>query len=169
MSAKRTRVNEQIRAPRVRLIDAEGNQRGVVSIDDARAQAQAANLDLVEVSPQADPPVARLVNWGKYQYEKAKQEQQARRKAKATEVKQMRFGLKIGDHDFNIKVNRIRKFLERGHKIKLSVFFRGREIIHPELGNDLLDRVLDELSDIAVTDSKPQLTGKHLVMLIRKK
>lgn len=168
MNKKRTRVNEQIRADKVRLIDADGNQVGVVSIEEALSQAQAANLDLVEVAPQADPPVTRVIDWGKYQYEKTKQQQRAKKKSKQHEQKQIRFGLKIGEHDFNIKVKKIAEFLEKGHTVKLSVFFRGREITHPELGHELLDKVMEQLGDLAAVDQQPQLTGKQLAMVIRK-
>lgn len=166
---KKPRLNQQIKAPEVRLIDAEGKQLGVVSSQEALAQAQAAGYDLVEMSPQAKPPVVRMVDWGKYQYEKTKQEQQARRKQKTHDMKQMRFGLKIGQHDLDVKLGQVRKFLERGHKVKLTVRFRGREIIHPELGDELLQTMVESLSDVAVVDQEPSLTGKQLNMVIRKK
>ena len=153
----------------MRLIDADGSQVGVVSLSDALKRADEAGLDVVEVSPQADPPVAKLVDWGKYQYEKTKQEQRAKRNSKAQEMKQLRFGLKIGEHDLEVKRKQIRKFLEKGHKVKLTVRFRGREITHEELGHDLLNNMVESLSDIAVVDQKPQLTGKQLNMVIRKK
>lgn len=121
------------------------------------------------MSPQASPPVARMVDWGKHQYEKTKQEQKARRKQKAQEMKQMRFGLKIGQHDLDVKLGQIRKFLEKGHKVKLTVRFRGREIVHSELGNELLDNMVEQLSDVAVVDQEPSLAGKQLNMVIRKK
>lgn len=169
MNSSRTRVNDEIRASKVRLIDADGNQLGVVSLEEALSQAQTADLDLVEVAPDANPPVARIIDWGKYQYEKIKQAQKARKKSKSQDLKQVRFTLKIGDHDFNIKVKKIRQFLEKGHKVRVGVFFRGREIIHPELGHKLLERVMTELDDIAVVDTKAVITGKHLNMTIRKK
>ena len=153
----------------MRLIDADGSQVGVVSLSDALKRADEAGLDVVEVSPQADPPVAKLVDWGKYQYEKTKQEQRAKRNSKAQEMKQLRFGLKIGEHDLEVKRKQIQKFLEKGHKVKLTVRFRGREITHEELGHDLLNNMVESLSDIAVVDQKPQLTGKQLNMVIRKK
>lgn len=123
----------------------------------------------MEMSPQENPPVAKLVDWGKYKYEKTKQEQRAKSKSKAQEMKQIQFGLKIGEHDLQVKLKQIRKFLEKGHKVKLVVKFRGREITHEELGHDLLRNIMESLSDIATTDQEPQLTGKQLSMVIRKK
>lgn len=153
----------------MRLIDADGGQVGVVSIQEALKKAEEAGYDLVEMSPQAKPPVVKMVDWGKHQYEKTKQEQKAKRNQKAHEMKQLRFGLKIGEHDLNVKLNQVRKFLEKGHKVKLTVRFRGREIVHPELGHELLQNMVESLSDIAVADSEPQLAGKQLHMVIRKK
>lgn len=166
---KQPRLNQQIRTPEVRLIDAEGNQVGVVKISEALSQAEAAGFDLVEISPQAKPPVVKMVDWGKHQYEKTKQEQKARRKQKAHEMKQMRFGLKIGKHDLDVKLGQVRKFIEKGHKVKLTVRFRGREIVHPELGHQLLENMVESLKDIAVVDQEPSLAGKQLHMVIRKK
>lgn len=140
-----------------------------MSTQEALQKAEDNGLDLVEMSPQADPPVAKLVDWGKYQYEKTKQEQKARRKSKAQEMKQIRLGLKIGDHDLAVKTKQIRQFLEKGHKVKLTVRFRGREITHEELGHELLQRVAESLQDIAVVDQPPQLAGKQLHMVIRKR
>lgn len=166
---KQPRLNQQIKAPKVRLIDADGKQVGVVSSKEALNSAQDAGYDLVEISPQADPPVAKMVDWGKYQYEKTKQEQKARRNAKAQEMKQMRFGLKIGQHDRDVKLGKVRKFLDKGHKVKLTVRFRGREMAHPELGRDLLQSMVESLSDIAIVDQEPQMAGRQLNMIIRKK
>lgn len=151
------------------MIGADGQQVGVVSLSDALKQAEELGLDVVEVSPQADPPVAKLVDWGKYQYEQTKKEQRAKRNSRAQEMKQIRFGLKIGEHDLEVKRKQIRKFLEKGHKVKLTVRFRGREITHEDLGHQLLDSVVESLNDIAVVDQPPQLAGKQLNMVIRKK
>jgi translation initiation factor IF-3 len=151
------------------LVDAEGSQVGVVSLAEALAQAEAAGLDLVEIAPQAKPPVAKIIDWGKYRYEQTKQAQKAKKKQKATGLKQIRLGLKIGQHDLDTKLRRIREFLEAGHKVRVSVFFRGREITHQELGHELLKRIVEQLDDIAVVDQEPQLTGKHLGLVIRKR
>lgn len=153
----------------MRLIDADSNQVGIMELQDALDKAEEEGLDLVEMSPQADPPVVKMVNWGKYQYEKTKQEQRARRKSKAQEMKQIRLGLKIGEHDREVKQKQIRQFLEKGHKVKLTVRFRGREITHEELGHELLQNIVDSLSDIATVDQPAQMSGKQLSMVISKK
>lgn len=153
----------------MRLIDAEGEQIGVVTVPEALSQAEAAGLDLVEVSPQADPPVAKIVDWGKYQYEQTKQAQKAKRKQKTHEMKQMRFGLKIGQHDRDVKLGKVRGFLEKGHKVKLTVRFKGREMAHQELGFELLDSIVEQLGDIATVDQRPQMAGRQINMVVRKK
>lgn len=130
-------------------------------------EAERHGLDLVEISPTANPPVARITDWGKYNYQKTKELQRNRKHAKQSEVKQMRLGLKIGDHDLEIKLRKIRSFLEDGHKVKVSVFFRGREMAHTELGYVLLDKVTRLLEDIATADQKPQLAGKNLSITVR--
>lgn len=131
--------------------------------------AEEAGLDLVEVAPNADPPVARIIDWGKYHYQKTKQLQKAKKKQKSQSLKQIRMGLKIGQHDLEVKLKRTRTFLENEHKVKLTVFFRGREITHPELGHDLLKRIVENLGEAAAVDQEPQLTGKYLSMVVRKK
>lgn len=130
-------------------------------------EAQRHDLDLVEISPNANPPVARIVDWGKYNYQKTKEMQRNRKNAKVSEVKQMRLGLKIGSNDLEIKLRKIRSFLEQGHKVKIMVFFRGREMAHQELGYQLLDRIAQTLSDTAVIDQTPQLAGKNLSIVVR--
>jgi len=124
-------------------------------------------LDLVEISPSANPPVARIVDWGKYNYQKTKEMQRNRKNAKASEVKQMRLGLKIGANDLEIKLRKIRSFLEQGHKVKVMVFFRGREMAHQELGYQLLDRITQALSETGAVDQPPQLAGKNLSIVVR--
>ncbi len=164
---KRTRLNEAIRVPQLRVIDENGNQIGVLDTNDALRKAKDAGLDLVEVSPNAKPPVARIVNWGKYNYQKTKQQQQSRKKNKNLDTKQIRFGLKIGEHDLDIKLKKVRSFLEAGHKVKITAFFRGREMAHKEIGYDLLDKVLHKIEDIAVVEQDPQFSGKYLSVLVR--
>ena len=141
----------------------------MVKIEEALSRAQAAGLDLVEIAPQATPPVVKIVDWGKYRYEKTKLAQKARKKQKSIGIKQVRFGLKIGIHDLDVKKKRIRSFLDDGSKVKVSVFFRGREMAHQELGGELLKRLLSELEDVAVVDQEPEQTGKYLSMVVRKK
>ncbi len=164
---KRTRLNESIRVPQVRIIDEEGNQAGVMDTRDALGRARDAGLDLVEVSPNAKPPVVKIVDWGKYNYQQTKQRKQSQKKNKSLDIKQIRFGLKIGEHDLEIKLKKVRSFLEVGHKVKITAFFRGREMAHKEIGYDLLDKVLKKIEDIAVVEQEPQFSGKYLSILVR--
>lgn len=131
--------------------------------------AEEAGVDLVEISPNADPPVAKVVDWGKYQYQKMKEQQKNRRSNKATELKQMRFGLKIGVNDLEIKLRKIRSFLAEGHKVKILIFFRGREMAHRELGYVLIDKVMAQLENEAILEQKPVMAGRNLSIVIRSK
>lgn len=138
-----------------------------MSRNEALDLAAEKGLDLVEVSPNADPPVCKIVDWGKYNYQKTKQLSKSRANAKALEVKQMRFGLKIGDNDLAVKTRKVTGFLDAGHKVKLTVFFRGRENAHKELGFKLAERVIDGFGENIVVDQQPQLSGKQLSFVIR--
>jgi translation initiation factor IF-3 len=151
------------------VIDADGSQIGVISRSDALQRAEAAGLDLVEVSPQVNPPVARIVDWGKYVYQKQKQQQKSRKNQKAQDLKQVRIGLKIGQHDLDIKLKKIKQFLGEGHKVRISAVFRGREMAHRDLGYELLDRVLKSIEDIAVVELNPEMAGRFLSMQVRAK
>lgn len=131
--------------------------------------AEEAGVDLVEISPNANPPVAKVIDWGKYQYQQMKQQKKNRQNNKASELKQMRFGLKIGANDLEIKLRKIREFLSEGHKVKIMVFYRGREMAHKELGYTLIDRVLAGLEDDAVLEQKPQMAGRNLSITVRSK
>ena len=122
---------------------------------------------MVEISPQASPPVCKIVDWGKYSYQKEKQLQKSRRKQKSGEVKQLRFGLKIGDHDMQVKIGKIRKFLEDGNKVKISAFYRGREMAHKDLGYQLLERIVKELDDVAIEEGRPHMSGRLLTTMVR--
>lgn len=164
---KHIRLNGAIRAPRLRVVDEDGQQLGILSRQEALDQASEAGLDLVEISPNADPPVAKIVDWGKYNYQRIKQQQKSKRNAKNLEVKQMRFGLKIGDHDLAVKLKKVSGFLAAGHKVKLTVFFRGRELAHKDLGFKLAERVINDLGEGIVVDQQPQLSGKQLSFVIR--
>lgn len=132
---------------------------------EALAAAKQAELDLVELSPDANPPVVKIVDWGKYNYQKTKQLQKSKRKS--LELKQMRFGLKISDHDLSVKCNKIREFLEEGHKTKILIVFRGRELAHKELGGKLVDRILNVFGETVAVDQEPQFAGKQLSFVIR--
>ena len=138
-----------------------------MSRKEAFDKARDAGLDLVEISPTATPPVAKIVDWGKYQYQKMKEQQRNKKNARSSEIKQMRLGLKIGQNDLNIKLRKIRKFLLDGDKVKIQIIFRGREMAHPEVGQDLLGRILDQLSDVAIADNKPTMAGRNLNIIIR--
>ena len=140
-----------------------------MSRTEALKVAEEAGVDLVEISPNANPPVAKVVDWGKYQYQKIKEQQKNRRSNKACELKQMRFGLKIGANDLEIKLRKIRGFLSEGHKVKILIFFRGREMAHKELGYELIERVISLLEDDAILEQKPQMAGRNLSIVIRSK
>ncbi len=123
-------------------------------------------MDLVEVSPHAKPPVCKILDWGKYSYQKTKQ-QQSKKKQKSVSIKQIRFGLKIGEHDFNIKLKKIKDFLEDGHTVRVSAFFRGREMAHKDLGHDLLKKVVDSVGDLSTVDQPATMSGKQLTIVLR--
>lgn len=160
-------MNGAIRAANVRVVDEDGSQLGVLSRNEALNIAAERGLDLVEVSPNADPPVCKIVDWGKYNYQKTKQQSKSRMNAKALEVKQMRFGMKIGEHDLEVKLGKVTKFLDAGHKVKLTVFYRGRENAHKDLGFKLADKVIESFGESIIVDQKPQLSGKQLSFVIR--
>lgn len=149
------------------MIDEDGAQIGVLSRAEALQLAADRELDLVEISPDANPPVAKIVDWGKYNYQKTKQLQKSKRHAKSLEVKQMRFGLKISEHDLDTKLKKVSGFLENGHKVKLIIFYRGRELAHKDIGFTLANKVIEQFGDKILVDQKPQLSGKQLIFVIR--
>jgi translation initiation factor IF-3 len=161
------RINEGITASELRVIGPDGNQLGILSRAEALLEAERAGLDLIEISPQATPPVAKIIDWGKYQYQKTKEQQRNRRNTTTVEIKQMRLGLKIGGNDLEIKLRKIREFLEAGHRVKIMVFFRGREMAHQELGYAMLDKIIEKLQDTATVEQKPTLAGKNLGIVVR--
>ena len=163
------RINEAIRAVEVRVIGSEGEQLGVMSRADALKAAEDAGVDLVEISPTADPPVVKIVDWGKFQYQKMKEQQKNRKSNKQGELKQMRFGLKIGQGDLDIKLRKIRGFLAEGHKVRIQIFYRGREMAHKELGYDMIEKIIALLEDDAILEQKPQMAGRNLSIVIRSK
>ncbi len=134
---------------------------------EALRAAETAGLDLVEISPEANPPVVKIVDWGKYSYQRTKQLQKNKRNAKTLEVKQMRFGLKISDHDLGVKLRKITDFLHEGHKVKIAIVYRGRENAHRDIGFKLADRVIESFQETVVVDQPPQLNGKQLIFVIR--
>ena len=148
------------------MIDEEGKHLGVLTKREALALAEERELDLVEVSPDAKPPVARIVDWGKYNYQRTKQQQKNRKAAKASELKQMRFGLKIGEHDLAIKMGKVAKFLDDGHKVRLTIVYRGREQAHKEIGFKLAEKVMNMFGDSIAVDQQPQLAGRQLNFVV---
>lgn len=140
---------------------------GVMSRAEALQAARDAELDLVEVSPDANPPVCKIVDWGKYNYQRTKQLQKNKRNAKSLEMKQIRFGLKISDHDLGIKLNKVREFLEEGHKVRLTAVYRGRELAHKDIGFTLMDKAIALLGEDVIVDSAPQFAGKQLNAVVR--
>ena len=166
---KSIRINEAIRANELRVIGADGEQLGILSRNEALKIAEEAGLDLVEISPNAAPPVAKVVDWGKYQYQKMKEQQKNRKSIKVSELKQMRFGLKIGSGDLEIKLRKIRGFLEAGHKVRIQIFYRGREMAHKELGYVMIDKIVALLEDDAILEQKPQMAGRNLSIVVRSK
>jgi translation initiation factor IF-3 len=142
---------------------------GILSRQEALEAAEVASMDLVVVSPDTDPPVAKIVDWGKYNYQKTKQQQKSRKTAKALDLKQMRVGLKIGAHDLEVKLRKVQGFLDAGHKVKITVIYRGRELAHRELGFKLADRIIEQLGEGIAVDQNPQFAGRQLSFVIRKK
>ncbi len=136
---------------------------------DALKLAEEAGVDLVEISPNANPPVAKVVDWGKYQYQKMKEQQKNRKNSKQAELKQMRFGLKIGQGDLEIKLRKIQSFLDAGHKVRIQIFYRGREMAHKELGFELIDRITTLLGEDVIVEQKPQMAGRNLSIVVRSK
>lgn len=140
-----------------------------MNLSDALKVAEEAGVDLIEISPNADPPVAKVVDWGKYQYQKMKEQQKNRKNAKAVELKQMRMGLKIGANDLEIKLRKIREFLVAGHKVKILIFFRGREMAHQELGYEMIEKIILALENDAIVEQTPQMAGRNLSIVVRSK
>lgn len=160
------RINRQITAKEVRVIDADGEQLGIMPLSEALERAQEAGLDLVEVAPQAKPPVCRLIDFGKFMYTKSKRERQARKAQVKTEVKEIQLRPKTGEHDINFKLRDARKWLLRGAKVKVRVRFRGRERYIPEVGREKLQEVAERLSDVAIVERKPAFEGRTMIMIL---
>jgi len=169
ISKDKLRVNEEIRAKEVRVTTATGEQIGIMSTRDALRLAAEQHLDLVEVAPLAKPPVCRIMDFGKYKYEQQKREKEARKKQKVITVKEVKLRPNIEDHDFNVKLKNAERFLNDGDKVKVTIMFRGREVSHPELGKQLLDRMATQLQDKATVEREPKLEGKNMIMILAPK
>ncbi len=166
---KRVRRNEEIDAAEVRVIDSEGEQKGVMSVPAAIELARNESLDLVEVAPTADPPVCRIMDFGKYLFEQNKKAQSARRKQKQVHVKEIKFRPGTEEGDYQVKLRKLMEFLEQGDKTKITLRFRGREMAHQELGANLLARVRDDLEEYGVVEQMPQMEGRQMIMVMSPK
>ncbi len=163
---KRVRVNEQIRISPVRLIQDDGEQIGIVSMDEARERAGVRGMDLVEVAPEARPPVVKMMDYGKYRYEAQRAQREARKKQHTIQVKEVKFRPGIEEHDYKFKTRHARRFLEEGNKVKLTMMFRGRQVTHPELGLEVLKRVTEDLKDLGKIESHPSFEGRIMSMVL---
>ena len=161
-----TRINERIRVPKVRLIGADGEQVGVVDTDEARRIARDADLDLVEVAPDSRPPVCRLLDYSKYKYEQEQKAKQARKHQQQVNVREIKLRPKIADHDYETKKGHVERFLNKKDKVKVTIMFRGREQAHPERGRALLERLHDDLGELAVIEQAPQQEGRNMHMVL---
>ncbi|HEX2031346.1 MAG TPA: translation initiation factor IF-3 [Actinomycetota bacterium] len=160
------RINERIRAPEVRLVGPDGTQIGIVSIQEALRRARDSDLDLVEVAAQANPPVCRIMDYGKYKYERAMRQKEARKKQARIEVKEIKFRPKIDRHDYETKKGHVLRFLAAGARVKVTIMFRGREMAHTELGQRILDRLVEDLDGLATVEQPSKLDGRNMVMVI---
>jgi translation initiation factor IF-3 len=163
------RVNHRIRVPEVRVIDADGSMLGVLQTHEALRKAQEQGLDLVEVNPKAEPPVCKILDFGKYKYEEKKKQAQARRNQSVVEIKEIKLRPKTDDHDINFKVKAARRFLEAGHKVKFTVRFRGREITHPEKAHEQLDVILKALDDVSNVETRPMMEARAMSLVVAPK
>jgi translation initiation factor IF-3 len=160
------RVNEEIDVPEVRLVNERGDMLGVVATRDALQQAEGAGLDLVEIAPQAQPPVCKLLDYGKFKYEAQKKKNEARKKQKTIDLKEVKMRPGIEEHDYQVKMRSMRRFLEEGDKVKVTMRFRGRELAHQELGARVLERVQEELDEMAKVEQLPKMEGRQMVMVM---
>ena len=162
-------LNEQIRDKEIRLVGEDGEQLGIMSAKDALKMAKEANLDLVKIAPTAKPPVCKIVDYGKYRYEQARREKEAKKKQKVTEVKEIHLSPNIDVNDLTTKANQARKFVEKGNKVKVALRFRGREMAHMATGKEVLDTFFEKLSDVAVVEKPAKLEGRSMIMVLAEK
>lgn len=160
------RANKEITAEKIRLVAEDGEMIGIFSLNEALRKARSENLDLVEISPNAEPPVCKLLDFSRFKYDAKKKQQEAKKKQKKVALKEMKFRVNIGKGDLEIKLNKIRKFLENGDKVKISLWFKGREIVHKDKGQELFAQIIESLSDVAKIDSEAKMEGKQILMLI---
>lgn len=162
-------INEQIRDKEVRLVGVDGEQIGIVSIKEAQQMASEKNLDLVKIAPQAKPPVCKIMDYGKYKFDAAKKEKEARKKQKTISVKEVRLSASIDKHDFETKIRNAQKFLKAGDKVKISVMFRGREMMHTQKGIEILEQAMGLLEEVGVAENKPKLEGRNMAIVVAPK
>ena len=162
-------INEEIRDKEVRVIDTTGEQLGIMKLEDALEKAAAQNLDLVKIAPQANPPVCKIIDYGKFRFEQAKREKEARKNQRIVDIKEIRLSLNIDTHDFNTKAGHAQRFLKDGDKVKVSIRFRGREMGHPEHGYEIMQRFADALSEVANVEKPAKLEGRNMLMFLAAK
>lgn len=162
-------VNEQIKHREVRVIDTDGKQIGIMDIQKALKLAKSKQLDLVQVAPKANPPVCRIMDYGKYKYEQSKKEKEAKKKQKVINVKELRMSPNIEEHDLQVRIKNARRFLKEGDKVKVTIKFRGREITHNSLGKEVLENFAESVKDLAVIEKKPKLEGRNMIMILAPK
>ena len=169
ISNKELQINEEIRDKEVRVVSASGEQLGVMSAAEALEKAFAQNLDLVKIAPQAKPPVCKIIDYGKFRFEQAKREKEAKKNQRVVEIKEIRLSLNIDTHDFNTKVGHATRFLKEGNKVKASIRFRGREMGHPEQGHEIMRRFAEKLAEIANVEKPSKLEGRNMLMFLASK
>ena len=166
---ERSQLNEDIRASRVRLVGADGGQRGIVSIEEALAEARASGLDLVQVAAEADPPVCKVMDYGKHLFELKKSKAAQRKKQKQIQVKEVKFRPGTEEGDYQVKLRNLKRFLEEGDKAKISLRFRGREVVHPEIGMTLMNRIAEDLDELGQIEAEPKFEGRQVIMVLAPK
>jgi len=166
---KEVAINWEIKAPEVRVIESDGKQLGVLPVKEAIKIAEERGLDLVEVAPNSQPPVCRIMNYGKYKYQQSKRTQEARKHQTVIRIKEVKVRPRTEEHDFQFKLRHVKRFLDEGNKVKISILFRGREIAHPEFGKELLNRFIEGVKDVIVIEQSPRLEGRNMVMILAPK
>ncbi len=166
---KEVAINWEIKAPEVRVIDPDGKQVGVLPVKEAIKIAEERGLDLVEVAPNSQPPVCRIMNYGKYKYQQSKRTQEARKHQTIIHIKEVKVRPRTEEHDLQFKLRHVKRFLDEGNKVKISILFRGREIAHPEFGKELLNRFIEGVKDVIVIEQSPRLEGRNMVMILAPK
>ncbi len=169
ISSKEQQINEEIRDKEIRVVSDDGEQLGIMSASEALKIAESRNLDLVKIAPMAKPPVCKIMDYGKFRFEKAKKEKEAKKNQKTIEIKEIRLSLNIDTHDFDTKINHARKFIASGNKVKVSIRFRGREMAHPELGTVIMNRCAEAIADCASVEKPAKLEGRQMLMFLAPK